>query len=89
MKKQTLARKIARRIPPLEKLRCNIATSWNARNREDYVAMFHIGRCGSTVLANMLSDHSEFHWGAEIFEKDAAKKILEASNSPEKGLRTT
>ncbi|MDC0270364.1 hypothetical protein OAK94_01520 [bacterium] len=53
-------------------MRCNIAASWNARNREDYVAMFHIGRCGSTVLANMLSAHSEFHWGAEIFEKDAS-----------------
>lgn len=71
MKKQTLARKISRRIPPLEKLRRSIAASWNARNREEHVAMFHIGRTGSTVLANMLSAHSQIYWGSELFEKDA------------------
>lgn len=31
------------------------------------IAMFHIGRCGSTVLAKSLGQHSQLHWGNEIF----------------------
>lgn len=31
--------------------------------------MFHVGRCGSTVLANMLGDHSGVHWSKEIFTR--------------------
>ena len=31
--------------------------------------MFHIGRCGSTVLGNMLNAHSKVFWGNEIFAK--------------------
>lgn len=28
--------------------------------------MFHIGRCGSTILADLLSQHREIHWAGEI-----------------------
>lgn len=37
--------------------------------RRKYVAMFHTGRCGSTVLGNMLDAHTKISWGGEIFEK--------------------
>lgn len=31
------------------------------------VAMFHIGRCGSTVLASLLEQDPRIHWGGELF----------------------
>jgi hypothetical protein len=31
--------------------------------------MFHTGRCGSTVLAKMLNQHSDIYWAGEIFER--------------------
>jgi len=36
--------------------------------RKQYTVMFHIGRCGSTVLADMLNQHPEIHWGKEVFQ---------------------
>ncbi|MGK7931600.1 MAG: sulfotransferase [Microcystaceae cyanobacterium] len=39
----------------------------NTLIRRETVAMFHIGRCGSTVLGEMLDEHSKVHWGNEIF----------------------
>ena len=30
--------------------------------------MFHTGRCGSTVLGQMLNQHSMIHWAGELFE---------------------
>lgn len=32
------------------------------------VAMFHAGRCGSSVVADMLSQHTDVHWANEVFE---------------------
>lgn len=32
------------------------------------VAMFHAGRCGSSVLVDLLNQHSEMRWANEIFE---------------------
>lgn len=32
------------------------------------VAMFHMGRCGSTVLGEMLGAQGEVFWAGEIFE---------------------
>jgi len=32
------------------------------------VAMFHSGRCGSTVLADLLDQHSRFFWDGEILK---------------------
>ena len=31
------------------------------------VVMFHTGRCGSTVLGNLLNKHSDIHWAGELF----------------------
>lgn len=31
------------------------------------VAMFHTGRCGSTVLGNLLNTHPEIYWAGELF----------------------
>ncbi len=30
--------------------------------------MLHFGRCGSTVLATMLSQHPDVTWDGELFE---------------------
>jgi len=35
--------------------------------RETNVTMFHIGRCGSTVVGMLLNQHPEIRWGGEIF----------------------
>lgn len=32
------------------------------------IAMFHMGRCGSTVLSEMLNQQGEIYWAGEIFE---------------------
>lgn len=34
--------------------------------------MFHVGRCGSTVLGDMLGQHPEMHWDREIYESALA-----------------
>src|SRR5688572_27160258 len=31
------------------------------------IAMFHVGRCGSTALARILGQHSQLRWGNELF----------------------
>lgn len=31
------------------------------------IAMFHVGRCGSTVLGNMLDQHPDVFWANELF----------------------
>ena len=33
------------------------------------VCLFHLGRCGSSVLADQLTQHVDICWGGEIFEK--------------------
>jgi LPS sulfotransferase NodH len=37
------------------------------RNR--YIAMFHIGRSGSRVLADILNQHPQVYWDGEIYER--------------------
>jgi len=36
--------------------------------------MFHTGRCGSTVLAGMLNDHSRIYWHGETFQQFVKNK---------------
>ena len=36
--------------------------------QKERVAMLHIGRCGSSVLGNMLDAHTKIYWAGEIFE---------------------
>jgi hypothetical protein len=38
--------------------------------RENSVAMFHIGRCGSTVLSGLLKQNPAIAWDGEIFQGD-------------------
>lgn len=40
-----------------------------AHLRPGAVMMLHIGRCGSTVLGNMLQQHSRIHWDDELYHK--------------------
>ncbi len=42
-------------------------------DRQLSVVMIHPGRCGSTVLANMLSVHKNIFWAAEVYEVIFAK----------------
>jgi hypothetical protein len=35
--------------------------------RKTNVAMFHIGRCGSTVVGMLLNQHPKIRWGGEVF----------------------
>lgn len=46
-----------------------VKTLLNSLIRHKRVALFHTGRCGSTVLASMLRQHPDWHWGGELFEK--------------------
>lgn len=40
----------------------------NSLLRKQSVVVFHTGRCGSTVLGNILGDHKRIYWGGEIFK---------------------
>lgn len=39
--------------------------------------MFHVGRCGSTVVARMLDEHPEITWDGEIFEPSERDRLGE------------
>ena len=36
--------------------------------RKGQIALFHVGRSGSSVLASCLNQHSQIYWGGEIFK---------------------
>ena len=40
-----------------------------ARNRPGVVLMLHVGRCGSTVLANLLSQNAQVYWDGKLPRK--------------------
>jgi len=60
-----------------------ISNTWRRRIEPEFyrflpckgVAMFHIGRCGSTVLAKMLDTHKSLNWDDETFN-DSYKDLL-------------
>jgi hypothetical protein len=59
------------------------------------VAMFHVGRVGSTVLAGMLQQHRRISWSGELFEKEHSRYMkavasgsYELPKDPLKILRT-
>lgn len=43
--------------------------------------MLHIGRCGSTVLSNMLKQHPSIHWKGEFFNKNNIQRYLKKYNT--------
>lgn len=54
----------------------------NKPSRRLNVAMFHSGRCGSTVLGNVLNQHSQIRWADEVFEVPHYKKLIAEGLSP-------
>lgn len=54
--------------------------SVNASRRPGIVLMLHIGRCGSTVLANMLSQHPDICWDGKIFR--TAREVYRIDLNP-------
>jgi LPS sulfotransferase NodH len=56
------------------------------KTRSGNVAMFHTGRCGSTVLGNMLNQNPEISWAGEIFE-DMRKRYRNYRWRKEKPLK--
>ena len=43
--------------------------SFSADKRPGVVLMLHVGRCGSTVLANLLAQDPDIHWDAKLHRK--------------------
>lgn len=41
-----------------------LTTGRSAQNR---IVLFHVGRCGSTVLSDLLAQHKNLYWGGELF----------------------
>ena len=50
------------------------------------VCMLHIGRCGSTVLGNVLHQHPDVYWGGETFLKKTKLFDVYDTNDPWKVL---
>jgi LPS sulfotransferase NodH len=50
--------------------------------------MLHVGRCGSTVLAEMLGRHPSVSWDGEVFEPVVRAMIGAEEAAPEDFLRT-
>lgn len=46
----------------------NLYRLLHGRSSQKRIAMFHAGRCGSSVLADMIGQHSDVHWASEVFE---------------------
>lgn len=49
--------------------------------------MFHVGRCGSTVVAEMLGRHPEITWEGEVFEPAVRHRIGLEDLAPDRFLR--
>jgi len=54
-----------------------IKTIINKVERKSKIAMFHPGRCGSTVVGSLLNQHPSFYWSGEPFEKLMGKGPLD------------
>lgn len=52
----------------IRSLRRRVHTALRRRNRVANIAMLHAGRCGSSVLADLLGQHPGFRWVGEPFE---------------------
>ncbi len=68
MKRSGILKKYIKTIPGAESSPKKINRFLNMFYRKEQIAMFHTGRCGSTVLGKMLSAHSKIFWASEIFE---------------------
>jgi len=75
-------KKYIKTIPFAESSYKKINRFLNIFYRKEQIAMFHMGRCGSTVLGNMLNAHSKVFWDSEIFVKHM--KYMQSEKSKEK-----
>ncbi|NEQ34055.1 MAG: hypothetical protein F6K04_24205 [Leptolyngbya sp. SIO4C5] len=48
---------------------------WQPRDR---IAMLHYGRCGSTVLGDLLGQHPDIFWDSEVFERLYTQQLWES-----------
>ncbi len=55
--------------PHIQKKIIEYLVKKNQVNRLTNIAMFHTGRSGSTLLGDMLDQHSDFLWAGEIFNR--------------------
>lgn len=62
-------------------LKFGVNRTLNRFIRKEKVAMFHIGRCGSTVLADMLNQHNDIFWANEIFNSFHNKTNYEMNHN--------
>ena len=62
-------KKYIKTIPFAESSYKKINRFLNIFYRKEQIAMFHMGRCDSSVLGNMLNAHSKVFWDSEIFVK--------------------
>lgn len=46
-------------------------------SRVENICLIHFGRCGSTVLSNMLNQHEDIRWHGEIYSEYLKKQIPE------------
>lgn len=69
MKQLNSFKNYVRQVPLVDFSIKEIKKSCNNFLGQEKIAMFHTGRCGSSVLANMLNAHSKIFWANEIFEK--------------------
>ncbi|TWG97929.1 hypothetical protein L598_000200000680 [Mesorhizobium sp. J18] len=49
--------------------------------RPGNVAMFHVGRVGSTVLVGMLQQHRRIYWAGEVFQREHDRYMKAAEGS--------
>jgi hypothetical protein len=77
--------------PIQQQLRSRLVPVWqqySSQFRAGNIAMFHMGRCGSTVLGNLLNQHQKVYWDGEIFErhhghwKSEPKSMYKAGQTP-------
>ncbi len=75
-------------IIPLAVTRRAIARRTRSKKFPVNICMLHSGRCGSTVLASMLNQHSEIHWAGEIFQYKSLGKKNRKNIKKHNGVKT-
>lgn len=61
--------KIRQAVHTLSSPLLNLATPLLSPMRPGNAVMFHVGRCGSTVVGKMLNQHPKIHWASELYPR--------------------
>lgn len=67
-KSKSWIKRSASRSPALLAMGAMVREAMHKEGRIGNIAMFHAGRCGSTVLGDLLNQHPKIFWDGEIFE---------------------